>query len=284
MQIDAATTTGAVTLNVADVEGMTAFYREVIGLALLTVSAEIRTLGTPARPLIHLHHLPDGRFDGRTTGLYHLALRVPDRAALGCWLRRYAALDAPGWQGASDHGFSEALYLADPEGNGIEVYADRPRSTWEVAGDGTIAARNRHLELGALVRAAPADCPQPIDPATDMGHIHLRVSDLALARQFYVDLLGFGLKTAWGDSALFVAAGDYHHHLGLNTWESRHAPSKPDGSYGLAAFELLFPDAAARQALVARVESADIPVTRSADTLTIRDPFNHPIHLALAAT
>lgn len=279
--IDAQTTIGSITLKVSNLDKVATFYQEIIGLHEIAHSAETVTLGTPTRPLIHLRHLPNGSFNRRGSGLYHLALRVPDRIALAQWLRRYVELKAPGWQGASDHGVSEALYLSDPEGNGIEIYCDRPQGQWQVASDGSITAFARPLDIQALLQSANGNVADSIDERTDMGHIHLRVSDIPVAGHFYVDLLGFGLKTALTDAALFVAAGDYHHHIGLNNWQSRGGADNSAETYGLDRFEICYPSAESRQQTINRLRDNQYVVTDDAQDLTICDPFQNQINLII---
>ena len=247
---------GAVTLRVAQLEKMIDFYSRIIGLEVHAATPTRATLGTAVRPLVNLIGLKNGRFIQRATGLYHLAIRLPTRADLGQWLRHYARRNAPFWQGASDHGVSEAVYLTDPEGNGIELYADTPPANWTYAANGQIVAFAHRLDVDELIQRAPSAPWRGMPSAADMGHIHLKVDRLDRAEQFYVNLLGFELKTAVPPSALFVAAGSYHHHVGLNTWQSLNAPPLPADGYGLAAAELLYPHADALRAGVARLETA----------------------------
>ena len=278
--LDPQTTIGAVTLNVADLSKMTDFYRNVIGLQVRTQSAEMVTLGTSKQPLIQLQTLPNGRFVPHTTGLYHLALRLPTRQDLANWLQHYAQLEAPFWQGASDHGVSEALYLSDPEANGIEVYWDRAKTVWPHAQDGTLTMYTRHLDLQALLNSAETKNWSGIAPDSDMGHIHLKIANIAAAKRFYVDTLGFNAVIEMPGSALFVAAGDYHHHIGLNTWHSLQAPPAPPDAFGLAQFELLFADQTALQNSYNRFKQADYPIDSANGDPFVRDPFGITIVLS----
>lgn len=277
--LDVQTKIGTVTLNVADLSAMTDFYRDVIGLQVLAQSKEMVRLGTSKRSLVELRPLRNGRFIPQTTGLYHFALRVPTRQALANWLQHYAKQNAPFWQGASDHGVSEALYLSDPEGNGIEVYWDRSKTLWPLAQDGTLSMYTRHLDLQALLNRAETNKWSGIAPETDMGHIHLEVADIAVAKRFYVTTLGFNLIIEMPGSALFVAAGDYHHHIGLNTWHSLQAPPAPADAYGLAQFEILFVQQSAIQNTIARLKQANHPFEINTDGLSLDDPFNITIVL-----
>lgn len=279
--IDPAVSMGCVTLRVADMARQTAFYRDVVGLTVREQSADRTELGTATRPLVALRALPGGRRAARAAGLYHLALRVPDRAALGAWLTHYLAAGAPNWQGAADHAVSDALYLADAEGNGIEITADTDRATWERLPSGELNIITARLDLERLL--ADAD-PAPwagIAEGTDMGHVHLRVANLARARAFYVDALGFELQLAFRGSALFIAAGGYHHHLGMNTWESAGAPPLPADAYGLDTYEIVWPDAAGRDAAAERLAAAGYAVTRDGEVVA-RDPDGNRVVLAAA--
>ncbi len=214
--------------------------------------------------------------DPRQTGLFHFAVLVPTRRDLAVALERLAQ---GGWQleGASDHLVSEALYLSDPDGNGIEIYRDRPRPEWHHEPDGQVAMTTLPLDLDGLVqelrRPAPADgtatetdtlidadAPNAVDalmPAgTVIGHVHLQVAELARTEAFYAGVLGFDVMVRGYPGALFVAAGGYHHHIGLNTWHSRGGSSPAPGTVGLRAYEVRVGDAAALDSVLARLDAA----------------------------
>jgi catechol 2,3-dioxygenase len=211
-----------VDLRVDDVEAATAFYRDVAGLDDAG-GGELRSPGGPA--LIRLRSDGvSGRAPQRASGLFHTAIRYPTRADLAAALRRIAAA-RPEFTGASDHGVSEALYLNDPAGNGVELYWDRPREVWP---DDMFTAP---LDLDD-VAAAGGEAPRAPE-GTDVGHVHLRVSALPPAQDFYVGDLGFEVMHRYGDQALFVATGGYHHHVGLNTWYSAGQPIEPPDGPGL---------------------------------------------------
>lgn len=254
-----ATTTGRLALRVADLERVSRFYETVIGLDVQERRGDRAVLAAGGEPLVVLVEDPEApprRED--ETGLFHTAFLVPSRAALGDALERIETH----WQleGSADHLVSEALYLSDPEGNGIEVYRDLPRDAWPVADDGTIGIDTKPLDLDEIRNASRGRESSP--DATTVGHVHLEVSSLPAAREFYVDALGMGIKQRFGDSALFVAAGDYHHHLGLNVWGQRSAP--PRGR-GLDWFELVVPGADALAALRERLERREIDTTDAVD-------------------
>ncbi|MFC6989526.1 VOC family protein [Haloplanus sp. GCM10025708] len=233
--LPAATRVGRVALRVNSLDDVLPFYRDVLGL-------DVRRDGTTARLLAGDDALlvlsEDDDAPARSpdeAGLFHLAIRVPDRAALADALGRARAADES-LTGASDHLVSEALYFRDPENNGVEVYRDRPRSAWPWTDDG-VAMATRPLDLDDLAAAGDGEA---LPPATDLGHVHLEVTDLSRAEAFYADALGLNVRARYGDEATFLAAGDYHHHVGLNTWNDRRAPASR--SRGLAWFELVVPD------------------------------------------
>jgi catechol 2,3-dioxygenase len=243
------------------------------------------------RDLVELVAAPDAPpRPAAAAGLFHLALRVPDRGALGAALRRIRRAGAS-LSGASDHLVSEALYLRDPEGNGVEVYADRPRAEWPTTPAGRVSMDTLPLDLDALAADAtdspPVDEPAPgadgtarLPPGTDLGHVHLEATDLDRARAFYVDALGLTVRDEGYDGAAFLAAGDYHHHVGLNVWNDR---SEPVGdSRGLVAFELRLPDAAALDALRAHLEVAGVPVETSGAGPAVHDPDGVAVRLRVA--
>ena len=237
--MDPAAHIDSVELRVADLERCRRFYERALGLE--HTGADPLSLGVDGRTLLVLREADPGTPAPPTsTGLFHVAYRHPTRAGLASALRRLAASGAR-LTGASDHGVSEALYLDDPDRNGIEVYWDRPMDDWPWAADGGVDMYTAPLDLESLV--AENDAVEPNDPATDIGHVHLRVSDLERAISFYRDELGMGLRARLGDQAGFLAAGDYHHHVGVNTWQSRGGGPPPPGSAGLESFTIAVPSA-----------------------------------------
>src|SRR4051794_15863269 len=226
-------TVGAVHLTVANLRRSLEYYRTQIGLSVLAESDGEASLGTGERELLHLVESASAQPADGYTGLYHFALLVPERTDLAAWLA-HAARDRVGMTGMSDHFVSEALYLRDPDHHGIEIYWDRPRETWE----GQVFERMTTLPLDVQSLLGelgdPAREPFEAIPAgTTMGHVHLRVADVAETIRFYNGVLGFGLMAALGRQAAFLSAGGYHHHLGANTWESAGAPPAPDDTAAL---------------------------------------------------
>ncbi len=258
MSLPAATAIGAVRLRVADLGRTAGFYRSVVGLAEVERSGDVVGLGSEGGPaLVELACAPGAPArPARSSGLFHLALLVPTRADLGVALRRVAGA---GWrlEGASDHLVSEALYLRDPEGNGIEIYRDRPRAEWGRRGE-EIEMATLPLDLEGVLAAGDGLPTETGLPAgTHIGHVHLEVSAIAPVEEFYAGTLGFDVTARSYPGALFVSAGGYHHHVGLNTWQSAGAPPPPPGALGLERFELMLPSTADRDALARRAGARD---------------------------
>lgn len=268
-------TIGLVTIRVADLEKLSAFYQQVIGLKVWEQSSTFVLLGSSIRPLLQLKALANGRFLPHTTGLFHNAFLVPTRADLANWLKQYAEQQAPYWQGASDHGASNALYLSDPEGNGIEVYYDLPRTHWPRTATGSIDLYTHTLDLQTLLKEATNQPWQGIADNTTMGHIHLQVSDITQAKDFYVNKLGFDIQTNYGESALFIAYDGYHHHIGLNTWQTLNAPHAPEDAYGLAEFGLTVSSERYTQ-ITTNLPSA---IIQQDNVALLHDPFGNTIRL-----
>jgi catechol 2,3-dioxygenase len=262
-ELPADTRLGAIRLRVHDVETMRGFYENTIGLRPLGTDNGITSLGTDDHALIELLADPTAPpRPPRSTGLFHLALLTPTRGDLARALRRVIE---SGWSlsGASDHLVSEALYLSDPEGNGIELYRDRPRDDWLID-DEELQMATLPLDLNDLLAEPLPTAPDlGMAPGTRLGHVHLQVADLEAAEAFWVGALGFAVVVRGYPGALFVSAGGYHHHVGLNTWAGVGAPSPPEDARGLVRFEVVLPaaddarDAADRLAAVGSLESAD---------------------------
>ena len=266
-EIARATTVGAVHLTVADLDRSIGYYRTAIGLDVLEQAAGRVTLGAGSTALLVLVEEPGARPSAGPTGLFHFALLVPERPDLAAWLA-HAAADRVPLTGMSDHFVSEALYLTDPDGHGIEIYWDRPRHVWE----GQVAERMTSLPLDVQdLVATLQESPQAYEglpPGTAMGHVHLRVSDVAETVAFYRDVLGFELMAQLGPQAAFLAAGGYHHHIGANTWQSRGARPAPAGTAALRHATLRLPDEAERDRLLERVDG----VEQTDEGPLVRDP------------
>ena len=253
-EISAATTLGAVSLTVVDLERSLAYYEQAVGLKTLERAGQRASLGTGDRELLELVEEPDARPAVGYTGLYHFALLVPERADLARWLA-HAARDRQPIVGLSDHFVSEAIYLSDPDGHGIEIYWDRPRELWE----GRVGERMTTLPLDVDTLLGELDDPaaEPFDAlatGTVMGHVHLKVAVIPDTVAFYRDLLGFGLMAQLGPQAAFLSAGGYHHHIGANTWESGGAPPPPAKTASLRHATIVLPDQTERDRLITRLE------------------------------
>jgi catechol 2,3-dioxygenase len=281
--IDPRTAVGPVTLTVRELEGARDFYERVVGLRALAAADGRAVLGAGSRPLVELVEDRAARSrPPRTSGLFHLALLVPDRAELARSLLRLIEARWP-LAGASDHLVSEALYVSDPEGNGIEIYRDRPREEWRRDG-AELRMATLPLDLDDLAGALGEQTAEAVGApvATRMGHVHLDVADLAAGERFYAGLLGLDVTARAYPGALFLAAGGYHHHVGLNTWRAAGAPAPPRGALGLRAYELTLPDAAALERTLAQLRAGGVAVEQVDGALEARDPFDNAVRLAVA--
>lgn len=282
-QLPAETRIGAVSLAVGDLDTVVSFYERALGLQTLERDSGRARLGAGGEALVELVSAPDApaRPHG-TTGLFHLAILVEDRTALAAALRRVAGAD---WRftGASDHLVSEALYLRDPEGNGIEIYRDRPRADWPRS-NGELQMDSLALDLESLLaEPAPEDGGAAGMPAaTRIGHVHLNVADIPASEAFYVGPVGFDVTVRGYPGALFFSAGGYHHHVGVNTWAGEGAPAPPVDARGLRWFELSLPDAEAVEATAARLADAGSDPEAREDGVLVSDPAGNGILLRAA--
>lgn len=244
------TSIARVGLKARDADALADFYRTTVGLQELSRDAETVTLGTQDRALLVLERDPGAKPDDpRTAGLFHTAFLLPSRADLGRWIN-HAIADRIVVDGASDHIVSEALYLTDPEGNGIEIYADRPREEWTWR-DGLVEMATMRMDVPSVVGSVPAgDAGWKGLPAdTVVGHVHLRVGDPRAAEDFWHREFGFDTVARYGAQAVFLSSGGYHHHIGANTWQSAGAGQRDPGRSGLSWVEMRSANATApRQA------------------------------------
>jgi catechol 2,3-dioxygenase len=277
--IDAGADIGLLSLTVSDLQRSLVFYTQAIGFQILERAPGRATLGAGGKPLLELREIPGApEWPGYATGLYHFAILLPSREALGKWLRHWLDLGLP-LPGQGDHLVSEALYLNDPDGNGIEVYRDRPRSewTWE---NGAVRMATDPVDIRGVLAAGAAD-GQPFSglPAgTKIGHMHLQVGEIEAARRFYHEVLGFDVVAAM-PSALFLSAGGYHHHIGANVWHSRGLGPAPEGTAGLRYFTITFPSEQARDEVLARVKAAGIETETTDAGVIVHDPWRNRIAL-----
>jgi catechol 2,3-dioxygenase len=282
VEIAGRTTVGAVHLTVADLDRSLDYYRSAIGLEVRERSNGHARLGTAERDLLVLVESPGARPAYGHTGLYHFALLLPARAELARWLA-HAGRDNVPLVGLSDHYVSEAIYLSDPDGHGIEIYCDRPREIWE----GQVFERmtTLALDVGSLMGELPDPESEPFEQlpeGTVMGHVHLKVASIPDTIAFYGDVLGFDLMAQLGAQAAFLSAGGYHHHIGANTWESAGASPPPEGAAALRHATIVLPDAPERDRLLGKVKDAGYAFEEADDGPRVRDPSGNALVLALA--
>ncbi len=271
---------GAVALRVRDLDRLTAYYRDALGFAVLDRTDRGTVLGAGGVPILHLEHAPAAKPDDtRTAGLYHTAFLMPTRGDLARWLLHAAQKRVP-LTGASDHAVSEAIYLDDPEGNGIEVYRDRPADEW-VWQDGMVKMTTAALDLDDLARAAGNEGFSGAPAGLRVGHIHLRVGDIDQAEQFYHDVIGLDVIRRRG-GATFMSSGRYHHHVGSNVWHSAGAGMRDPNRAGLAWFAFEAADTAAFDAVAARIDQAGIAFERTPRGLVTADPWGTQVRFVRA--
>ena len=272
----------AVQLKVGDMKVMSEYYQKALGLEVLGESAGGTRLGRGTQTLVNLTPAPVLQLPSRNeAGLFHTALLFGTKADLAATVLSAAQFDQSRFVGSSDHLVSEAFYFTDPEGNGIELYWDRPRDTWSWSG-GEVAMDtiyldpnkflNEHLNEQAITGQRQA--------AADIGHVHLQVGDVATARQFYVDTLGFDETTALGNQALFVSAGGYHHHMAMNVWNSRGAGPRKD-TLGLGEVLINVPTEDEVGKLAERLGFAEVENHHTGAELRFKDPWNNELRVAV---
>lgn len=266
---------GPVALNVASTGRVASFYEQALGLERMASGDGRELLGSGGAPLVELLEAPEAppRPPG-STGLFHLAILEPDRAALAARMRGLlkagVAID-----GASDHLVSEAIYLRDPEGNGIEIYRDRPRPEWDWTG-GEVAMATLPLDVASLL--AEPD-PGTGDRPLRLGHVHLNVSDLRESVAFYTEVLGLDLTTGSYPGAAFVSAGGYHHHFGLNTWNGAGAPAPPAGALGLTGVTAIVAGEGRLGGIASRAREAGAVVEEFPGGIAVTDPSGVSLRL-----
>ncbi|GAA3306751.1 VOC family protein [Glutamicibacter nicotianae] len=281
-KLAATTHMNAVQLKVGDMKAMSEYYQQALGLAVLDETAEGTRLGRGTQELVNLQNAPGLQLPSRNeAGLFHTALLFGTKADLAATVLSAAQFDQSRFVGSSDHLVSEAFYFTDPEGNGIELYWDRPRDTWSWSG-GEVAMDtiyldpnkflNEHLNEQAITGQRQA--------AADIGHVHLQVGDVATARQFYVNTLGFDETTALGNQALFVSAGGYHHHMAMNVWNSRGAGPRKD-TLGLGEVLINVPTEDEVGKLAERLAFAKVENHHTGAELRFKDPWNNELRVAV---
>jgi catechol 2,3-dioxygenase len=273
---------GRVDLKVQDLERSVAFYQDVIGFKLFEKTERSAKFTADGKNVLLSIEQPEDVMpkQRRTTGLYHFAILLPRRADLANILKHFVQLRFP-LQGASDHLVSEALYLADPDGNGIEIYIDRPASDW-TWNESQVVMTTEPLDAEGLLEEDKRGTWNGLPAGTVMGHIHLHVSELDKAEEFYTKGLGFDVVSRYGPQALFISTGKYHHHIGLNTWNGVGAPKPAENSVGLRSFSLVLPDEESIKETISRLISVGAEVTEENGVMVTVDPSGNRIKLETA--
>ncbi len=286
MPIHPATTVGPVHLTIANLERSLDFYQQIIGLQVRQRSGSTAHLGVGGPDLLILTENASAAYDPTAPGLYHFAILVPSRVELARSLRRIVETRTA-VQGFADHLVSEAIYLGDPDGLGIEIYRDRPAAEVPLV-DGVVQMSNAPLDLnGLLAELAGASAEwSGLAPQTTLGHMHLQVADIPASKAFYCAVLGFQVSPAVDPrrpfpGALFVSAGGYHHHFGLNTWHSAGSAPAPAAALGLRYAAVQLPDQAALEQVAERVRQANIVLEPTEAGLLVRDPAQNGIMLTV---
>ncbi|SFK78153.1 catechol 2,3-dioxygenase [Paenibacillus sp. 1_12] len=277
------TVLGKVHLKVSNLARSIQFYKEVVGLQVLDQTVDSARFTVDGQKVLLVIQEVTGAIVPRrsSAGLYHFAILVPNRKALGLSLKNL--IHSGIHIGQADHLVSEALYIADPDNNGIEIYRDRPRESWKRDAQGNYKMATDPIDWDGLLAEAGDEPWTGLPPGTIIGHIHLHVSDLQQSKAFYIDILGFTIELdgAANMGALFIAAGGYHHHIGLNIWAGVGAPLAPAESTGLAYFTVVVPDSTELQAVLERVERAGIAVTKLDGAWALKDPTGIEIRLVI---
>ena len=274
---------GAVTLNVADLDGMTAYYRDAVGLSVLSADGPRVVLGRGMRPVVVLEHSPELRHAGpREAGLFHTAILFDTEAALAAAVYSVAQKHPGTFTGSSDHLVSKAFYFDDPEGNGVELYWDRDRSTWSWT-HGSVEMGTIFLDPNAFLQEHLTEegLAGPGLGDARVGHIHLSVGAIDAAREFYVNRLGFAETLDYGNQALFVSAGGYHHHMAMNIWRSNGA-GRRQRTLGLGRVDILVPGADDLGELQERMTHYGVATRDTGEVLEFDDPWANLIQVRAA--
>ncbi|GIP31530.1 VOC family protein [Paenibacillus sp. J2TS4] len=274
---------GEVKLKVSHLARSLRFYQDVVGLTVLTQNATTAELTADgSTPLVIIEEIPDAVIvpPRSVSGLYHFAILLPTRKALGVSLRRL--IDSGISIGQADHLVSEALYISDPDHNGIEIYADRSREDWEKDAEGNYKMTTDPIDWEGLLEEARGEEWTGLPAGTRIGHVHFHVSDLLQAQSFYCGILGFDVAANYMSQmrALFISAGGYHHHVGLNLWAGIGAPAAPANGTGLAYWTIVYPGAVELTNALEQLHQAGIPVEQQADAWHVTDPFGIRLKLS----
>ena len=280
-KLPTSTQIGHVSLTITNLARSVAYY-QTLGLTLQNRVSNEAWLGAGETMLLHLMENQHAQIIERTTGLYHFAILLPSRLDLALAFRNMIDSQIP-IGGYSDHLVSEAIYLSDPDGNGIEVYRDRPRDQWTFRDNGEMAIDTVPLDVHNLLGELENSSKewQGFTAGTKLGHIHLHVSNLEAAGRFYTEQLGFDMIASYGRSAKFVSAGGYHHHIGMNTWAGVGVPAPPADAVGLRYYTIVLPHKTAVDNLKNHLTQQNIPFTQNEGRITLQDPSGNTIRLTL---
>ncbi|WP_320196027.1 VOC family protein [Agrobacterium rosae] len=270
---------GQAHLVVRDLPLVSEFYQNIIGLSIIEKSPSGEVLGVNGQPLLTLTTSQNAtRAPSGAAGLFHTAFLMPSRSDLALWLT-HVAHNNVGLQGASDHLVSEAIYLSDPEGNGIEVYRDRSPDEWTYQPDGTVAMSTLRLNLQELYDSAPKATFAKAADGTAIGHIHLQVGDIPQADAFYQDVLGLKVMARY-PGASFFGSGAYHHHVAANIWNSRGAVARSDNMTGLSGYSLKFNEKSEFDKALVALDKMEIATERQSDGIVVKDPWGIGLKLS----
>jgi catechol 2,3-dioxygenase len=277
LKLDPGTKLGNVHLTISNLERSISFYQNSMGFKIHNQSGGTAYLGSGGDDLLVLTEVSGAEYVPRRTGLYHFAILTPSRLALGKSLKKLIETETP-MQGGADHLVSEALYLSDPDGNGIEIYRDRPRSEWQYE-NGKLLMGTEPLDYQGILDESDGDMGgwRGLEPSTRLGHMHLHVADLKGATNFYEKVLGFDFLIDYMGSAAFLSVGGYHHHIGLNIWNGIGAPPPPPDSVGLRNFTIRLVDEGDLARLIKRLTNHQIAFETSSKGLFLRDPSQNGI-------
>jgi catechol 2,3-dioxygenase len=277
------TSMGPVTLLVADLDAMTKYYRDAVSLRVLSEAGDTATLGRGATPVIILQHAPELKHASqREAGLFHTAIVFDTEEALAAAVYSVAHKHPNSFTGSADHLVSKAFYFTDPEGNGVELYWDRDRSAWSWT-HGSVEMSTLHLDPNAFLQEHMTDAAlsDPIIGGARVGHVHLQVGDVQTAHEFYVNQLGFETTAEFAGSALFVSAGRYHHHMAMNTWNSKGAGPR-QRALGLSLIDIEVPGSDDLGELGERMSHHGIQTRDDGRSLTFDDPWANTITVRAA--
>ncbi|MGM1048473.1 MAG: VOC family protein [Bacillota bacterium] len=273
---------GHVSLRIRNLARSVRFYTEVIGLKMLRQQGRVAELTADGKHTLLMLEEVEGLIqqpERTAAGLYHFAILVPDRKSLGLVIRNLISHNIPVGQG--DHLVSEALYLSDPDNNGIEIYADRPRDTWKRDEKGEIMMTTDPVDVDGLLAVSEGLEWNGLPAGTVIGHVHFHVSNLQEAKRFYCDVLGFELTAHYGNAAMFISAGGYHHHIGLNVWAGVGVPNTPRHAAGMNYFTVVLPSEDELKVVGDRIHAAGLTLEERDGAFYVKDPFDIEVRLVV---